>query len=148
MTWRIRLAPPPGAYKVSAWKGKRVKLLRDLGTGAAVWPAGTRAVVDETPAGTGLSLLGDPCRCCGVRLRARRVLGEDVEVVGSCEPDPAPTCTWTKQDFEGDNFETSCGHAFMTLYGSESDVGASIRYCCFCGKEIFLGQYPDPDQED
>lgn len=147
MTWRIRLQPPPGSDKVSAWKGKRVRLLRDLGTGAGAWPAGTRAVVEETPAGTGLSLLGDPCCCCGVRLRARRVLGEDVEVVGNCEPAPAPTCTWTKQDFD-DEFETSCGQQFMTLDGSESDVGRSIRYCCFCGKEIVREQQQDPEAED
>lgn len=84
----MRNKPPPVATRVSAWIGKRVRLLCDVNTGQAIYPAGALAVVKDLC--RGLTLVGDACSCCKVRIRMTRVPASYVELA---DQPPEPTQT-------------------------------------------------------
>jgi hypothetical protein len=72
--------PPKGSKLIGDWKGRRVKLRQDVETNGGVrYPAGSLATV--VSAYHGLELQGDPCACCGVRLRLRKISTHMVEEI-------------------------------------------------------------------
>lgn len=50
-------------------------------------------------------------------------------------------CEWD-EDSDG-VFNTKCGHTFDTIAGTLADNG--IRFCPFCGKEIFEFPYEEDE---
>ena len=63
------------------------------------------------------------------------------DYVGATAPQPAPApapapaqaavCTWTLNDFDGNNYKTQCGNLFEYNDGGPKENDA--KYCCYCG---------------
>lgn len=64
--------------------GRRVRLRREIRTGAMVIPAGAQLVIEQKWAG--LALVADECQHCGVRMRARKVPISDIDLLPREEP--------------------------------------------------------------
>lgn len=70
------------------WLGQPVMLAREIGTGAARYPAGLRGrIVGQGP--NGLEFEADTCACCGVRPRITHLGYFDVEIAfaKACQSD-------------------------------------------------------------
>ncbi len=78
---RMTTPKPPGGKLVRDWVGKRVKTVREMSNGWCTIASGTICTVDSVSGGTGLSLVSDPCSCCGVKVRISRIHATDVEVI-------------------------------------------------------------------
>lgn len=61
--------------------GLPVRLLRPITTGSATYPQGAVATIRQATSWERLTLYGEPCACCGVRLIIARVSWRDVEVI-------------------------------------------------------------------
>lgn len=62
-------------------EGAKIELTRDITTGAAVFPAGSRAVITNAGAWERFTIRGDACTCCGVKLIISRMSWRDFKVV-------------------------------------------------------------------
>lgn len=64
----------------SFWLGKRVRLLAPIETnGGTRYPAGTLATIVRKF--QGFELQGEPCKCCGVSLRMKKVIPMLLELI-------------------------------------------------------------------
>jgi hypothetical protein len=77
----MRLKPPPGHKVVAAWKGKRVRTLRDTSNNYCKIAAGAKGTAAIAVTGRGLRVTFDTCLCCGVAPIMAGLTHDDVEVI-------------------------------------------------------------------
>lgn len=65
-----------GMRRARDWLGKRIRLMRDISTGAAVYPKGMAGTVMDT--GPSMYVKGEPCPCCGVSMYIRKLSYFDI----------------------------------------------------------------------
>ena len=104
--------------------GRRVCLVVPLSTGLASWPAGTLAEIERKYAG--FTLRSEPCRCCGVRLRATRVSPRCIMLLD--EAGGSLAANLSHGECDGCHRE-----AQLVVYRDELDGSVDQELCQRCG---------------
>lgn len=52
-------------------------------------------------------------------------------------------CGWSREDDQGDWFDTGCGHTYIILEGET----AGMKFCTFCGGHIEFKMWQDEDDD-